>query len=134
LADLQQAAPPMAPELAAGVIRAELGADPADVFAEWDPAPIASASIGQVHRAITADGRAVAVKVQYPGVDEAMAADLGNLGLLMAGMGHLFPGLDPGPVVAELRTRLGEELDYDNEARNQQAFADHFAGHPTIHV
>jgi predicted unusual protein kinase regulating ubiquinone biosynthesis (AarF/ABC1/UbiB family) len=134
LADLQQGAPPMSPELAAGVIRAELGGEPEGVFLEWDPIPIASASIGQVHRAITRDGRAVAVKVQYPGVDEAMSADLNNLGFLIAGMGQLFPGLDPGPIAEELRTRLAEELDYSNEARNQQAFADHFADHPTIHV
>jgi predicted unusual protein kinase regulating ubiquinone biosynthesis (AarF/ABC1/UbiB family) len=134
LAELQQGAPPMAPELAAGVVRAELGGDPADVFLEWDPVPIAAASIGQVHRAITRDGRAVAVKVQYPGVDEAVAADLGNLGFLFAGMAQLFPGIDPGPIAEELRVRLTEELDYLNEARNQQAFARHYAGHPTIHV
>jgi predicted unusual protein kinase regulating ubiquinone biosynthesis (AarF/ABC1/UbiB family) len=134
LAQLQQAAPPMAPELAAGVIRAELGAAPEEVFLEWDPVPIAAASIGQVHRAITRDRRAVAVKVQYPGVDEAMGADLGNVGLAVSALAQLFPGLDPGPMVEELRTRLGEELDYVNEARNQQAFAEHYAGHPTIHV
>src|SRR5699024_8065583 len=72
LAQLQADAPPMAPELAASVIEAELGAGPETVFAEWDPVPIAAASIGQVHRALTRDGRAVAVKVQYPGVDDAI--------------------------------------------------------------
>jgi predicted unusual protein kinase regulating ubiquinone biosynthesis (AarF/ABC1/UbiB family) len=134
LADLQQNAPPMSPELAAGMIRAELGRDPEKLFLEWDPQPIASASIGQVHRAITRAGEAVAVKVQYPGVEEAMGADLDNVGLLFAGMGQLFPGLDHGPLVEELKARLSEELDYRIEAANQRAFAEYYDGHPTIHV
>ena len=112
LADLQHNAPPMSAALAAGVVREELGRSPEDVFAEWDPVPIAAASIGQVHRAITLDGRAVAVKVQYPGVAEAVAADLDNAGLIFAGLGQLFPGLDHKSLVAELRERLVEELDY----------------------
>lgn len=134
LAQLQSNAPPMSAELAAGVIRTELGRQPDEVFATWDPVPIASASIGQVHRAMTHDGQAVAVKVQYPGVAEAMASDLSNLGFLFGGLGQLFPGFDPGPVVAELRERLTEELDYANEAANQTLFADEYAGHPYIHV
>ncbi|MFN8038262.1 MAG: AarF/ABC1/UbiB kinase family protein [Acidimicrobiales bacterium] len=134
LADLQKDAPPMHPELASDMVREELGAPPEAVFAEWDPTPIASASIGQVHRAITREGQAVAVKVQYPGVDAAMASDLDNVGLLFAGMGQLFPGFDHKPFVEELRTRLVEELDYRNEAKNQTLFADFYAGHPTIHV
>jgi predicted unusual protein kinase regulating ubiquinone biosynthesis (AarF/ABC1/UbiB family) len=134
LAELQAGAPPMSPELAAGVIRDELGADPTEVFAEWDPIPLAAASIGQVHRAITREGEAVAVKVQYPGVSEAMGADLDNVGLLFAGMAQLFPGLDHKPLVAELRERLVEELDYELEATNQRTFAAYYDGHPTIHV
>jgi predicted unusual protein kinase regulating ubiquinone biosynthesis (AarF/ABC1/UbiB family) len=134
LAELQSNAPPMSAALAAGVIRTELGHDPDEVFATWDPVPIASASIGQVHRAMTHDGQAVAVKVQYPGVAEAMASDLANLGLLFGGLGQLFPGFEPGPVVAELRERLTEELDYANEAANQTRFADEYHGHPHIHV
>ncbi len=92
LAQLQQDAPPMAPELAAQVVVEELGAPPEELFAEWDPMPIAAASIGQVHRALTHDGRAVAVKVQYPGVDEAIRGDLDNAGLLFSAMKMLFPG------------------------------------------
>ena len=134
LAQLQQDAPPMAPELAAEVIRAELGAAPEELFAEWDPSPIAAASIGQVHRAITHDGRAVAVKVQYPGVDEAIRGDLDNAGMLFSAMKLLFPGLDPKPLVQELRNRLIEELDYGLEAENQRLFADHYRGHPFIHI
>jgi predicted unusual protein kinase regulating ubiquinone biosynthesis (AarF/ABC1/UbiB family) len=134
LAELQQDAPPMAPELAAQVVREELGADPDVLFAEWDPVPIAAASIGQVHRALTHDGRAVAVKVQYPGVDAAITGDLENAGMLFTGMKFLFPGLDPGPLVEELRERIIEELDYRLEADNQKLFAATYAGHPTIRV
>ena len=134
LAQLQQDAPPMSAELAAGVIERELGAPPEKVFAEWDPVPIAAASIGQVHRAITHEGRAVAVKVQYPGVDEAIKADLDNAGMLFSGMKMMFPGMDTAPIVDEVRTRLAEELDYRREADNQRFFIDAYAGHPFIHV
>ncbi|HXX90887.1 MAG TPA: AarF/ABC1/UbiB kinase family protein, partial [Acidimicrobiales bacterium] len=116
------------------VVEAELGAAPARLFAEWDPVPIAAASIGQVHRAMTRDGRAVAVKVQYPGVDEAVRADLANLGLAGMALGSLFPGLDADAMVAELRARLVEELDYSLEAANQRLFACWYRGHPTINV
>ncbi len=134
LADLQHAAPPMSGELAAAVVVEELGAPPHELFAQWDPVPIASASIGQVHRAMTHDGRAVAVKVQYPGVAEAVAADLDNAGFVFAGLGVLFPGLDHRSLVAELRSRLVEELDYSIEAENQRQFARYYDGHPTIHI
>ena len=134
LAGLQQDAPPMSAELAAGVIERELGERPERLFLEWDPAPLASASIGQVHRAITRDGRAVAVKVQYPGVDEAIAADLDSAGVVFGAMGLAFSGFDPGPLVEEIRARVIEELDYANEARNQQLFADTYRDHPFIHV
>lgn len=134
LGELQADAPPMSAELAAETVRAELGADPHEVFAEWEDEPMAAASIGQVHRAVTHDGRAVAVKVQYPGVDEAVTADLENTDLLFGVMSMLFPGMDPGPIVDELRVRLVEELDYRTEAAHQRLFADHFRGHPFIHV
>jgi predicted unusual protein kinase regulating ubiquinone biosynthesis (AarF/ABC1/UbiB family) len=134
LADLQQNAPPMSAELAAGVIERELGAPPDIAFAEWDPVPLASASIGQVHRAITHDDRAVAVKVQYPGVDQAIEADLEAAGLVFGAMGLAFSGFEPGPLVDEIRARVVEELDYENEARNQQLFADSYRNHPFIHV
>ncbi|MHB8328319.1 MAG: ABC1 kinase family protein, partial [Acidimicrobiales bacterium] len=134
LAQLQQNAPPMSAELAAGVVEAELGAPPDKVFSEWDPVPIAAASIGQVHRAMTHDGRAVAVKVQYPGVDQAVRSDLANLNLAGLGLGTLFPGLDAPSMVAELRARLTEELDYTLEAENQRRFASWYRGHPFISV
>ena len=139
LAELQSNAPPMSAELAAGVIERELGAPPEKVFVEWDPVPIASASIGQVHRAIVVDPttgteRAVAVKVQYPGVGEAIEADLRNAGLLGSLLKQGFSGLDPDDMVAEIRERLIDDLDYELEAANQQMFADYYRGHPFIHV
>jgi predicted unusual protein kinase regulating ubiquinone biosynthesis (AarF/ABC1/UbiB family) len=134
LASLQQDAPPMAPELCEQVVRAELGDTPSRVFAQWNPVPIAAASIGQVHEAVTHDGRAVAVKVRYPGVADAIRADLTNTDLLFRALSLLFPGLDPKPLVEELRARLIEELDYRIEANNQQLFADYYDGHPFIHV
>ncbi|MGQ0434384.1 MAG: ABC1 kinase family protein [Microthrixaceae bacterium] len=134
LAELQSNAPPMSAELAAQVVCEELGATPDEVFAEWDPEPIAAASIGQVHRAMTHDGRAVAVKVQYPGVGEAIRADLDNAGMLFGAMGMMLPGLEPGPLVEELRARIVEELDYVKEADNQRLFADYYEDHPFIHI
>ena len=134
LAQLQQNAPPMSAELASEMIEAELGAEPEKVFAQWDPVPIAAASIGQVHRAITEDGRAVAVKVQYPQIAEAVRADLVSLDLAGLGLGSMFPGLDSGALVAELRARLTEELDYICEADNQRRFAGWYRGHPFITV
>jgi predicted unusual protein kinase regulating ubiquinone biosynthesis (AarF/ABC1/UbiB family) len=134
LATLQQDAPPMSAELTANVMQAELGERPERVFAAWDPNPIAAASIGQVHRARLHDGREVAVKVQYPGVDDAIRADLTTSDLLFRAIALMFPGLDPGPLVEELRARLVEELDYVREAENQQLFADYYAGHPFIRI
>ena len=134
LATLQQDAPPMSGELAASVLINELGQHPNDLFREWDPTPIASASIGQVHKAITKDGRAVAVKVQYPGVDTAIQADLDNTDMLFRLIGLAFPGLDAKTVVTELRARIIEELDYSIEAQNQTLFANWYRGHPFIHV
>ena len=134
LAQLQQDAPSMSGDLAAGVIEESLGSAPAVLFAEWDPVPIAAASVGQVHRAMTHDGRAVAVKVQYPGIDDAIRGDMDNAGVLFQMMGMLFPGLEPGPLVEELRSRMLEELDYELEASNQKLFSEYFAGHPFVHV
>ena len=134
LAQLQADAPPMSTELVDATVAAELGAPPSEVFETWDPTPIAAASIGQVHRAITRDWRAVVVKVQYPGVDDAIRNDLANADTIFAAISVLYPGLDPGPVVEELRDRVVEELDYRLEATNQQLFADHYRGHPTIRV
>jgi predicted unusual protein kinase regulating ubiquinone biosynthesis (AarF/ABC1/UbiB family) len=134
LSRLQDSVPPMSPELAAQVVAEELGLPPERAFATWDPQPIAAASIGQVHRAITHDGRAVAVKVQYPGIAETIEADLGNVALLRRMLRIVAPRQDVAALLAELRERITEELDYAKEARNQQLFADYYRGHPTIKV
>ncbi len=139
LAELQTNAPPMSAALAAEVIERELGAPPEQLFVEWDPRPIASASIGQVHKAIVIDPatgreRAVAVKVQYPGVGEAIEADLRSAELLGTVLKQGFGGLDPAEMVAEIKARLVDELDYSLEAANQQRFHEHYADHPFINV
>jgi predicted unusual protein kinase regulating ubiquinone biosynthesis (AarF/ABC1/UbiB family) len=134
LSRLQDSVPPMSPELAAQVVIEELGLSPERAFATWDPEPIAAASIGQVHRAITHDGRAVAVKVQYPGIAETIEADLGNVALLRRMLKVTAPSQDVDALLAELRDRVTEELDYRSEARNQQMFARFYDGHPTIVV
>lgn len=134
LATLQADAPPMSAALAADVVEQELGASPDKIFAEWDERPLSAASIGQVHRAVTRDGIPVAVKVQYPGVAKAIMSDLDNSNILFTVLGMVFPGLDPKPIVEELRERLGEEVDYRIEAKNQTDFHRWYADHPFIHV
>jgi predicted unusual protein kinase regulating ubiquinone biosynthesis (AarF/ABC1/UbiB family) len=135
LATLQQDVPPMAPSLAAGVIRDELGADPEDVFLEWNPVPLGAASIGQVHRAVTKDGRIVAVKVQYPGVDKAIKSDLDNAEMLYGLFASFaLKNLDVKSLVDELRERMADELDYRLEAKLQTEFAERYEGHPFIRI
>ncbi|MEO8745905.1 MAG: AarF/ABC1/UbiB kinase family protein [Candidatus Dormibacter sp.] len=134
MARLQHNAPPMSPALAASVIVEELGESPETVFARWDPLPFAAASIGQVHRAITREGVAVAVKVQYPGIARTITSDLRNVALLRRVAGAAFPGLDTRSLIDELGERLREEVDYVLEAGNQELFATYYEGHPVIHV
>ena len=137
LAQLQSQAPPMAIELVHEVLLVELGKPVSELFVEFDDEPIAAASIGQVHRAIlrTPEGdRAVAVKVQYPGVAEAIDADIRTADLLGTLLAFGFKSLNPEDMVAEIKDRLREELDYSLEAQNQQTFADFYRGHPFIHV
>jgi predicted unusual protein kinase regulating ubiquinone biosynthesis (AarF/ABC1/UbiB family) len=131
---LQRNAPPMTPELAASVVREELGGEPERIFERWDPLAFAAASIGQVHRAITRDGRAVAVKVQYPGIVTTITSDVRNVALLRRVTAAAFPGLDTRALIDELAERLRDEVDYVLEARNQEEFASYYDGHPFIHV
>jgi predicted unusual protein kinase regulating ubiquinone biosynthesis (AarF/ABC1/UbiB family) len=138
LSRLQDSVPPMSGELvpppAAQVVKQELGLPPERAFARWDPQPIAAASIGQVHRAVTLDGRAVAVKVQYPGIAETIAADLRNVALLRRMLRITAPAQDVDALLTELRDRVIEELDYRREAANQRLLAAYYDGHPTIYV
>jgi predicted unusual protein kinase regulating ubiquinone biosynthesis (AarF/ABC1/UbiB family) len=134
LGELRDAAPKVRFSDMRKVMESDLGESLEEAFDVFDPEPIAAASIGQVYRARLHDGRDVAVKVQYPGVADAIRADLANADLLGSLMSQLFKGLDPGPMVGEIQARIGEELDYRIEAENQQAFADFYRGHPFIHV
>jgi predicted unusual protein kinase regulating ubiquinone biosynthesis (AarF/ABC1/UbiB family) len=135
LATLQADVPPMAPSLAEKVLRDELGDAPERVFLDWNPMPVAAASIGQVHRAVLRDGREVAVKVQYPGVDKAIKGDLDNAEMLYGMFSSLaLRNMDVKAIVDELRERMGDELDYRLEARSQMEFAEIYRGHPWIRI
>ena len=134
LAQLQESAPPMSGALASSVVANELGAPPGELFASWDDTPVAAASIGQVHRAVLRDGTVVAVKVQYPGIAETMAADLAHVDLGRLVLPTLYPHMDVAAITGELRERLTEELDYRIEAANQRDFAAWYEGHPFIDV
>ena len=106
------------------VLRADLGPAWRDLLPDLDESATAAASIGQVHRAVDHSGRPVAVKVQYPGVREALASDVRTLSAMSRAAALVARGLALPPLVAELRDRLTEELDYLHEARTQTRFAD----------
>ncbi len=135
LATLQADAAPMAPSLAASVVAGDLGKPPERAFLAWTDLPVAAASIGQVHRATTRDGRDVAVKVQYPGVHEAIESDLDAAEVMYAMFSAMMlKGLDVNGLVDELRSRMREELDYELEARNVAEFEQRFRGHPWVRI
>ncbi len=134
LTKLQDAAPPMPAATVHKVLAAEFGPRWRRRFASFDDTPAAAASIGQVHRAVWADGRPVAVKVQYPGAGDALISDftqVARVGRMAAGW---IPGLDIKPVLEELRARIVEELDYELEAQSQATFAEAFRGDPVFVV
>ncbi|QNS04243.1 ABC1 kinase family protein [Streptomyces xanthii] len=134
LTKLQEAAPPMPTRTVHKVLEERLGEQWRELFQEFEDKPSAAASIGQVHRAVWHDGRAVAVKVQYPGAGEALLSDLNQLGRFARLLGPLIPGMDIKPLIAELRDRVSEELDYALEAQAQQAHAEEFDGDPDVVV
>jgi len=123
LTKLQEAAPPLPAATVHRVLATELGADWRSLFTSFDDTPAAAASIGQVHRAVWSDGRAVAVKIQYPGAGPALLGDLKQLGRLARMFSTLSPGLDIKPLLEELTVRVTEELDYRLEAESQATFA-----------
>ncbi|OII66134.1 ABC transporter ATP-binding protein [Streptomyces sp. CC53] len=134
LTKLQEAAPPMPTPTVHAVLAERLGGEWRELFLEFDDKPAAAASIGQVHRAVWHDGRAVAVKVQYPGAGEALLSDLAQLGRFARLLGPLVPGMDIKPLISEMRDRVAEELDYGLEARAQQEHAAEFADDPHVVV
>ena len=130
LTKLQREAPPLPAAKVHRVLDAQLGTKWRDRFASFDDTPVASASIGQVHKAVWSDGREVAVKIQYPGADEALRADLKTMQRMVSVIKQLSPGADVQGVVDELIERTEMELDYRLEADNQRAFAKAYEGHP----
>jgi predicted unusual protein kinase regulating ubiquinone biosynthesis (AarF/ABC1/UbiB family) len=134
LASLRATAPPMPWKKVRSVLEEEWTEPAEELFEDFEHEAAAAASIGQVHRAVLPDGRAVAVKIQYPGVASAIAADMQNAGMILRMAKALAPGLDAGAAAAELKERVMEELDYELEAQSQRAFARGYRGHPFIHV
>ena len=130
LTKLQKDAPPLSAEKVHRVLDGQLGTKWRERFASFDDTPVASASIGQVHKGVWADGREVAVKIQYPGADEALRADLKTMRRMTSVLKQLSPGADVQGVVDELVERTEMELDYRLEADNQRAFAKAYEGHP----
>ncbi|MEV0247442.1 AarF/ABC1/UbiB kinase family protein [Nocardia sp. NPDC050712] len=133
LAVLQDQAPVLEFATMRATLEAELGAL-GSVFRDFDEEPIAAASIGQVYRAVLRDGRAVAVKVQYPGVQKAIQSDLRNLALFAKLGASMWPALSGGAIIEEVRRNLESELDYRREAHTQHLVAAHYRGHPFIVV
>lgn len=134
LTKLQDDAPPMPTQTVRDQLASDLGPDWKDQLVWLDGGPTAAASIGQVHRGRWADGRDVAVKVQYPGAGEALMSDLRQLSRLARGVAPAFPGIDIKPLVAELQARAADELDYSLEAEAQRTFAAAFRDDPDFVV
>ncbi|TDD81426.1 AarF/ABC1/UbiB kinase family protein [Actinomadura darangshiensis] len=134
LTKLQEAAPPLPASTVHRVLEEFLGADWRDYFESFDDEPAAAASIGQVHRAVWHDGRAVAVKVQYPGAGKALISDFNQLARLGRLFGVLMPGLDVKSMLAELKERVAEELDYTIEAESQTLFRNAYLDDPDFYV
>jgi predicted unusual protein kinase regulating ubiquinone biosynthesis (AarF/ABC1/UbiB family) len=132
LTRLQEAAPPMAPATMHRVLDEQFGTSWRSRFSSFDDQPAAAASIGQVHRAVWADGREVAVKIQYPGAGPALMADFNQLSRFAKVFGMISPGLDVKPLLAELKARVSEELDYILEASAQRQFVAAYEGDPDI--
>ena len=134
LGELRDSAPSVDPDTISEVIHDEYGIGPEQAFARWDPEPIAAASIGQVHRARLDDGTEVVVKVQYPGIADAIEGDLDNAEAFAPLTRAFSPNLAIKPLLVELRERLVDELDYQREAEHQRAFAERYEGHPFIAI
>ncbi|MBL9026237.1 MAG: AarF/ABC1/UbiB kinase family protein [Myxococcales bacterium] len=132
LKKLQDKAPPLSAEAAVKVVTAELGAPPHEVFAEWEDEPFAAASIGQVHRATTKDGAKVAVKVQYPGIDKAIEADLKSLSFFHGMISPIAKKLHSQQTLDEISQVFRDELDYGREAQMADVFRRIHQGDPRV--
>jgi len=134
LAALRDSVPPVRFADLEKLMRQEFEGPIGRVFRDFDEQAFAAASIGQVHRATTVDGEEVAVKIQYPGVAEAVETDLRNATLLLPLVKRLAPGLDAKAMAGEMRERIAEELDYELEAQNQRRIGRLMRGHPFVQV
>lgn len=135
LSSLQAAAPSSSPEAVALIVEQELAQPLAASFRSFELNPFASASIGQVHRAVLHDGLEVAVKVQHPGIEAAVESDLSNIGLLEGLVSGLGPkSLNAHAVYEVIRARFREELDYRLEAQNVAFFSELHRGDPRVHI
>ena len=134
LAQLQSAAPPMGPAFMRRRMQAELGPGWPDRFRSFAPEAAASASLGQVHRAVAPDGRPLAVKLQYPDMQSAVEADVNQLRVVFAIHARMDPAVDTREILEEIAARLREELDYELEARHTALYAAIFHGDPLIGV
>ena len=134
LVKLQESAPPLPVRVVHKVLAKELGEDWRDHFAHFDDTPTASASIGQVHRGTWKDGRAVAVKIQYPGASEALISDLNQIQRFAKIFALFMPGLDMKPLLEELRARIIEEVDYRYEAQAQETYSRVYDNDPDIAI
>lgn len=134
LASLRDDVPAVSWKEIRGVLAAEWGSEPEQVLASIDPEPAAAASIGQVHRGRSHEGAEVAVKVQYPGIAEAVESDMRNLRLLSPVLKRLMPGLEIKDVLAELAERITAECDYELEAAGHRRLARFWRDHPFIRV
>ncbi|HVV93739.1 MAG TPA: AarF/ABC1/UbiB kinase family protein [Hyphomicrobiales bacterium] len=134
LATLQSNAPPMGPAFVRRRMMAELGPDWRSRFAAFDPTPAAAASLGQVHRAESLDGRKLAVKLQYPDMRSAVEADLAQLRIIMGVQRRMDPSIDTSEILKEIGARVREELDYRREARHAALYATMLAGEPMVRI
>ena len=134
LVKLQEAAPPLPARVVHKVLAKELGEHWRDNFADFNDSPAASASIGQVHKGIWKDGRAVAVKIQYPGAKEALISDLNQIQRFAKIFQLLLPGVEMKPLLEELKARIIEEVDYRYEASAQSACFEAYKGDSDIAI
>ncbi|ARU15416.1 ABC1 kinase family protein [Croceicoccus marinus] len=134
MAQLRDNADHMRPAQLNRVLEQQWGKDWRTRLRRFDAIPIAAASIGQVHRATTLEGRELAIKVQYPGVRESIDADVDNVATLLRMSGLLPRELDIGPLLADAKRQLAEEADYEREGAQMKLFGELLAGTPEVSV